>query len=151
MLITAICKTRSYKKSTLLPSLRMAMIRTMKGGKLNFQITVSSINPNCKMKTNFQLEGATVGKTDGLFRIKRENGTVVVESGSSNAILWTRDHSKVPWHMKLISNTIETLSKSIRRVTFNYTSREINSVADSLTKAGVLRPDNFSTFFEPPG
>ncbi|WRX17882.1 Ribonuclease H domain - like 10 [Theobroma cacao] len=55
------------------------------------------------------------------------NSDLEVESDSLNAILWTRDHSKVPWRMKLISNAIETLSKSIRKVTFNHISRELNN------------------------
>ncbi|WRX10497.1 Ribonuclease H domain - like 7 [Theobroma cacao] len=61
-----------------------------------------------------------------------------------------QDHSKVPWRMKLISNAIETLCKSIRKVTFNHISRELNLIADGLAKAGVLRAVNFSTFLQPP-
>ncbi|EOY25537.1 Phosphatase 2c, putative [Theobroma cacao] len=79
------------------------------------------------------------------------NSDLEVESDSLNAILWTRHHSKVPWRMKLISNAIETLSKSFRKVTFNHISREINLIADGLAKAGVLRAVNFSTFLQPPG
>ncbi|XP_021288468.1 phosphoacetylglucosamine mutase [Herrania umbratica] len=51
--------------------------------------------------------------------------------------------------MKLISNAIETHSKSLKRVTFNHISQEINLVVDDLAKARVT--DNGVKIVDPSG
>jgi hypothetical protein len=43
-----------------IPSLRMAMIRTMKGAKSNFQIKSISKNPSCKRKLTLGWIGSNI-------------------------------------------------------------------------------------------
>ncbi|EOY17289.1 Uncharacterized protein TCM_036437 [Theobroma cacao] len=71
-----------------------------------------------------------------------------VECDSSNVISWIKDHNKVPWPMKIISNAIESCLRSCTGISFSHILREVNLVADNLTKSGVLRTSNFKAYFD---
>ncbi|XP_021299542.1 uncharacterized protein LOC110428147 [Herrania umbratica] len=76
------------------------------------------------------------------------NHQLEAESDSTNAILWVKDNTKVPWKMKFNSNAIETLIGNNIGITFKHIRREANAVADGLAKAGVIRDINHSADFE---
>ncbi|EOY05417.1 Uncharacterized protein TCM_020427 [Theobroma cacao] len=71
-----------------------------------------------------------------------------VECDSFNAINWTRDHNKVPWRMKFISNAIESYLRNNVGISFIHILWQANLVADGLTKIGVLRACNFKAYFD---
>ncbi|EOY13353.1 Uncharacterized protein TCM_031897 [Theobroma cacao] len=73
---------------------------------------------------------------------------LVIERDSSNGISWVKDHKKVPWRMKNLSTAIEVYLHKYTRISFNHVKREANTIADGLSKAGVIRNSNFKANFE---
>ena len=68
---------------------------------------------------------------------------IIIESDSRTAISWASGSSQPPWILNGFVNTIRTIMNFIPPISFLYTPREGNSVADQLAKQGVVRHEDF--------
>lgn len=72
-----------------------------------------------------------------------QNGKLIVESDSSNAVQWGNEGNNGPWNLNFIINFIRSTMKTGHGVEIIYKRRESNMVADSLAKRGLTRQDEF--------
>ncbi|XP_010678560.1 uncharacterized protein LOC104894092 [Beta vulgaris subsp. vulgaris] len=68
---------------------------------------------------------------------------LLLESDSSNAVMWSNNDNGGPWNMKHHLNFIRSSRKKILNIEITYKSRKSNFVADSLAKQGLKRQDEF--------
>ena len=69
---------------------------------------------------------------------RRYDGSLLIESDSSNAIAWVSNKKANPWKFQFHFNEIRELSTNMN-VTFRHVFRSANSMADVLAKRGIYR------------
>lgn len=72
-------------------------------------------------------------------------GNLIVESDSSNAVIWVSNRKAYSWKFQFFFNKIRVLSTTIN-VSFQHKSRSANMMADALAKQGVERVSPWEGF-----
>ncbi|XVF77633.1 hypothetical protein PTKIN_Ptkin14bG0062000 [Pterospermum kingtungense] len=68
---------------------------------------------------------------------------LLLESDSTNAVMWISNPSSAPWRFRWLINNIENIKRLIPNWSVNDTLQEANVVVDILANAGINRVDGF--------
>ncbi|XP_010675532.2 uncharacterized protein LOC104891523 [Beta vulgaris subsp. vulgaris] len=72
-----------------------------------------------------------------------KSASLLLESDSSNAVIWCNNDNGGPWNMKYYLNFIRSCRKKMLSIEITHKGRSSNFVADSLAKQGLRRQDEF--------
>ena len=72
-----------------------------------------------------------------------KNKSIIIESDSANAVSWCNQDEGGPWNMNYQLNFIRNARKKILKISISHEKRNVNFVADSLAKQGLLRQSDF--------
>lgn len=78
-----------------------------------------------------------------------KNRQIILESDSSNAVVWCNSECGGPWNMNFHLNFIRNARKRSMNITITHKRRNVNFVADSLAKQGLHWQSKFIAWLLP--
>ncbi|KAJ9185001.1 hypothetical protein P3X46_004681 [Hevea brasiliensis] len=73
--------------------------------------------------------------------------SIILEPNSRVALSWIHNLDAAPWHLPQTINSVCSKLSILPNISFCHVLREENAIADSLSKQGLNRSEDFVAFF----